>query len=136
MSEMSVVWEPVHPKIDGSVFGLVSDLLLNEEIDHRDHFGDVFRVGSGGIEVSVFNPQGTLVLEERGRKFFGELGQRNIGGPAVPYRFIVDVRDIHHPSNGVPPRFEMPLQQVFEQVRAEVCPYGRTNKPSARRYTT
>src|SRR5215469_9403837 len=109
MGKVPVVSEPVNAKIDGSIFRLISDLLFYQEIDHRDHFGDVFRVGGGGIDVSVFNPQSTHVLEEGSREFFGELGQRNIGSAAVTDRFIVNVGDIHHAINGIAPGFEMPL---------------------------
>src|ERR1700758_924391 len=122
---MPVVSEPVDAKIDGSIFRLISDLLFYQEIDDRDHFGDVFRVGGGGIDVGVFNPQGAHVLKEGGCKFFGELRQRNIGGAAVADRFIVNIGDIHHAVNDVASRFEMPLQQVFEEISAEVADMGK-----------
>src|ERR1700758_2941849 len=122
---MSVVGEPVDAKIDRPIFRLVSDLPFYQEIDDRDHFGDVFRVGGSGIDVSVFNPQGAHVLKEGGCKFFGELRQRNIGGAAIADRFIVNIGDIHHAVNGVVPRFEMPLQQVFEEISAEVADMGK-----------
>jgi hypothetical protein len=122
---MPVVSEPVDAKIDGSIFRLVSDFLFYQEIDHRDHFGDVFRFGGGGIEVSVFNSQGAHVLKESGRKFFGELGQRNIGSAAIADRFIVNIGDVHHAVNGVAPGFEMPLQQVFEEISTEVADMGK-----------
>src|ERR1700683_5351661 len=132
MGKMPIVCESVDAKIDGSIFCLVSNLFLNQEIDHRDHFGDVFRVCGSGIAISFFNPQGVYVLEKCGLKFLGELGQRNIGGAAIADSFIVKIGDIHHAIDGVPSGFEMSLQQVFEEVSAEVADMGeRINRRPA-----
>ena len=61
------------------------------------------------------------VLEKRLLERRGELGQRDASLAAAPDRFVVHVGEVHHAMDVIAARFEVPLEQVFEDVRAEVA---------------
>src|SRR5580700_1463605 len=125
MGEVPVVREAIDAKIDRSVFGLVGDLFLDQEIDHLNHLSDILRVSGRRIKISVFDPQRPHILKKRRSELFGKLGQRYVGGATIPDRLIIHVGDVHHAIDGEPSGFEMPLQQVFKEIGAEVADMGK-----------
>src|SRR5208283_3556333 len=120
MCQFAVVGVPANPKINRSVFGLVSNVLLHKLIDHFDHFRKVRRFSRSRKMICPLDSQRFDVLKKRLLKLCGKLGQRDIRFPATSDCFIVDVGQIHHPLDLKPPCFQVPLQKVFEYVRSEI----------------
>jgi hypothetical protein len=55
-----------------------------------------------------------------------ELRQRHIRFSRTANRFVIDVGKIHHAMNFVSAQFQMPLQQIFEKVGAEISDMRET----------
>ena len=124
MREVSVAREIFDAVIDRFVFRLICEVTRDQLLDHRDHFGDVFR--RGWKFVRAFDAQCFDILKKRllewRRKFF----QWDTGLARAADRFVIHVRDIHHAMNLVTAQLEMSLQQIFEDVGAIISDVGET----------
>ncbi len=118
--QFSVIWKFVDPKINRFVVGLVGETFRDQLADHRDHFIDVTLIGRGRIIVRAFDPQRFRILEECVLEFLRKLLEGNASFARAADRFVIDIGDVHHAMNFVVARFEMTLEQVFENVGAEV----------------
>jgi hypothetical protein len=61
------------------------------------------------------------IFEKGGLELRGKLTQRQSGFPATADRLVVHVCEIHHALDLEAARLEVPLEQVLEDVSAEVA---------------
>ena len=78
----------------------------------------LFRRGGKGRR--VLDLERVQVLEKRFLEWRGKFAQRKIRRSTAANRLVIDVGQIHHPLDRVTARFEMPLQQVFENIGAKI----------------
>src|SRR4051812_15436207 len=60
------------------------------------------------------------VFEKSVFELFCELLQRNAGFARAANRLVLHISDVHHAMHLVAAQFQMPLEQIFENVRAEI----------------
>jgi hypothetical protein len=120
MGKLSVIGKFVDPKVDGFVVGLIGQPTLNERRDHLDHLLDLAQVSCFRKRIRAFDSQRVEIVEECFLERRREFGQRNTSLPRAPNRLVVHVRDVHHATHLVITQLQMPLQQVFEQIRPEI----------------
>ena len=70
--------------------------------------------------ISALDSKRIQILEECLLEWRSEFRQRNAGAPRALNRLVVDVRDVHHAMHLEPAQLEMPLEQIFENVSAEI----------------
>ena len=75
---------------------------------------------AAGKVVGVLDLQRVQVLEKRFLEWRGEFAQRKIRRPAAADRLVIHVGQVHHALDRVTARFEMPLQQIFENIGAKI----------------
>ena len=92
--------------------------------NHLNHAREVTRFGRAGIFVGVFDAQSFEIFEKSPLERFGEIVERNFRFSCAANRFVVDIGNVHHPMDFEAARFEMPLQQIFENVRAKISDVG------------
>ena len=100
---------------------MVGDVLRLEGLDHRDHPGDVFGGGGGGIVAGRFDPKRGQILKECGFEAGGELLEGHASFPAARDSLVVHVREVHHPLYVESARLEVALQEVFKNVGPKVA---------------
>ena len=107
-------------KIDRFVLRLIGELARDQLLDHRDHRLYEALFGRGGKGVGALDLQRIEVLEKRFLEWRGKFTQRKIRRATAADRFVIDIGQIHHAIDRVTARFEMPLEQIFEDVGAKI----------------
>ena len=120
MREPAIIWKFVDAKIHRFVVSLISEAFGDERADHLDHPVDVTLVGGTGKFVSAFDPQRFGVFEERLFELLGKFGQRHVGFARAADRFVVNIGNVHHAMHLIASQLEVPLEQIFEHVCAEI----------------
>ena len=97
---------------------------FHQSPDHFDHARNVnIRRGLGKLPVTAHAQRGQI-LKEGLLERLGELRQRHTLRAATADGLVIHIGQIHHPLNFEPPEFQMPLQQVFKNVSAEIADVG------------
>src|ERR1041385_2277541 len=120
MSEPAIIRKFVDAKIHRSVIGLISESCGDERADHSDHSVDVTLVRGTWEFVSAFYPQCFGVSEKRLFELLGKFGQRHVGFARSTDRLVVYIRDVHHAMHFIAAQFEVPLEQILENIGAEI----------------
>ena len=118
MRELSVFGEFAEAEIERLVLGLIRDPFLLQHADHLDHLRDVVR-GRGEV-LRPFHAQRAEVVEERILELLREIREPHAELSAAADRLVVHVGEIHHAFDLEAARLQMPLQQVLEDVGAEI----------------
>ena len=121
MREVAVLGEFVDAVIHAAILGLIRELTIHQRADHLDHARDVFGGGRLGERLGGLDAQRGQILEERLLEGRGELRERDPGLAAAADRLVVHVGEVHHALDRIAARFEMTLEQVLENVRAEIA---------------
>ena len=120
MRQFSVTGKFVDPKINGFVVGLVGEIAFDQFGDHFDHAREITRLGRAGIFVGAFDAQSLEIFKKSAFERFGEIVERNLRFPCAADGFVVDIGNVHHPMDLEAARFEMPLQQILENIRPKI----------------
>jgi len=94
--------------------------FVHQRGNHFDHPRNVARLGGGGEMVRALDAERIEVLEEGILERLRELGKRQAGGAAATDGFVVHIRQVHHPEHPQSAVFQVPLQEVLEDIRAEI----------------
>ena len=116
--ELAVFGKLAEPEIQRLVLGLIRDFLLHQHPDHLDHLRHVIR--RRGKVLRTLHAQRAEILEERVLKFLREVREPHAELPAAADRLVVHIGEIHHALHVEAARFEMPLQQILEDIRAKI----------------
>src|SRR6476660_4375996 len=120
MRQMAIPGETIYSKIDRLVFRLVGKVARHQLLDHRDHGLDETLFRRRRKSVGALDLECVQILEERFLKRRREFAQRKMRSPAAANRLVIHVRQIHHPIDSEPTRFEMALEQVFKYIGAKI----------------
>ena len=120
MRQFSVTGKFVDPKINGFVVGLVGEIAFDQFGDHFDHAREITRLGRAGIFVGAFDAQSLEIFKKSAFERFGEIVERNLRFPCAADGFVVDIGNVHYPMDLEATRFEMPLQQILENIRPKI----------------
>ena len=120
MGEFSVIRKFVNAKINRFVFRLISEAARDEGGDHLNHLIDVTLVGGGGKLMCPFDPQCFDILEERFFKLRGGFRERNSSFTSAADRLVINVSDVHDATYLVTAQFEVPLEQIFEDIGTKI----------------
>ena len=120
MRERAVGGEFREPEIHAPVLGLISDPLLQQLPDHRDHPLDIARLRGCGKMVRALDPQRVEVREKRVFIHLREVREPTTRRPCAADGLVVHVGQIHHALHLVAARLKVPLEQVLEDVSAKV----------------
>ena len=120
MRQLSVVWKFREPEIYAAIVGLIRDSFRHEIADHRDHLLDVLRLRRRWKMLRPLDPQRIKILEKRLLVDRREIRERPPRCARVADRLVIHVGEIHHPQHVEPARFQMPLEQILENVSAKI----------------
>ena len=120
MGEFSVIRKFVNAKINRFVFRLISEAARDEDGDHLNHLIDVTLVGGGGKLICPFDPQCFDIFEERFFKLRSRFCEGNSSLTSAADRLVINVSDVHDASHFVTAQFEVPLEQIFEDIRTKI----------------
>ena len=120
MREVAILWEAIDPVVNRFVVRLVGEVARDQLLDHRDHRRDETLLGRGGKSIGPLDLERVDILEKRILERRGEFAQRKIRRAAAADRLVVDVGQVHHPFDREPALFEMPLEQILENVGAKI----------------
>ncbi len=118
--EFSVIGKFVDAIINRFVLGLICKPLRNQRADHLDHSVDVSLVSCSRIFVRAFDAQRIRVFEKRLLELFGEFSQRHASFARATNRLIVHIGDVRHAMHLVTAHFQVPLEQILEDVRTKI----------------
>ena len=122
--ELSVGREAGDAEVNGLVLGLVSVTVGDQLFDHGDHAGDVLGVGGGGEAVGRFDAEGFEVGEEGVLERLREGGEGDAFFPGAADGFVVDVGEIHDAFDRKAAVFKVALEEILEEVGAEIADVG------------
>ena len=94
--------------------------FFDERRDHLNHPRDVLRGSGLGEMIGAFDAQRVEILEERFFERRSEVRQRHATSPATANCFVIHIGEIHHAIDLQAPILQMPLQQILENVGAEI----------------
>jgi len=120
MREPAIIGKFIDAKIHRFVVSMISESFRYERADHFDHPVDVTLVGGTGEFVSAFDPQCFGVFEKRLFELLSKFGQWHVGFARSTDRFVVNIGDVHHAMHLIAAQLEVPLEQVFKHICAEI----------------
>ena len=120
MRELSIIGKFVDPKINRFVVRLISETARDECSDHLDHLVDVTLIGGSGKFVGALDSQRFDILEECILKLRRKFLERNFGLARAADGFVVHIGDVRDAMHLVASQLEMALEQVFEDISAEI----------------
>ena len=120
MRQLSVFGKFIDAKVDRLVLRLICEIAFNQLGDHLDHAREIVRLGRARIFIGAFDPQSVEIFKKSALERFGESVQRNFRLPRPANGFVIDIGDVHHPMHFEAAHFEVPLQQIFENVGAKI----------------
>ena len=99
---------------------MISKIAFDQFRDHLDHAREIAWFCCAWVFVRAFDSQSIEILKKSPFKWFGEIVQRNFRLPRPANGFVIDIGNVHHPMHFEAAHFEVPLQQIFENVGAKI----------------
>ena len=124
MGQLPVGRETGDAEVNRFVLRLVGVARRDQLPDHVNHPGDVDGIRGAGETVGRLDAEHAQILEERVLERLRELGQRHPFIEGSPDGLVVHIGEVHHTLHMEAPVFEVPLEEILEDVGAEVPDVG------------
>ena len=132
MRKTAVAGKRADAEIHRAILRAIGVTLFDKSGDHRDHPLDVHRLRRLGKMIRALDAKRVEILEERLFERRGEFGQRPARRATAADRLVIDIGEIHHPIHTQAAVFQVTLQQVLENIGAEIPDVGEiVNRGSA-----
>ena len=124
MGELSILGKGGDAEVHGPILGLIGVAPIHQRADHRNHPDDLLGIGCCGIGFRRKEAQLLGILEKGLLEGAGVVGQGYSGRMGASDGFVVHIGEVHHAPDNKAPFLKMTLEEILEDVGAEVSNMG------------